>query len=104
MKKQSCYATVKCTGFKDGGWGQEVLTNCVTVTSRRPQMGYWYDGTSRGMYGLTTMSKMPFCYRCNDDLDCNDGEACLDKYNRETEHSCGFLFHGCRFSVHGSRF
>ena len=91
MKNQSCYAPVKCTGFKDDGMslGDEVLTGCVTVTSERPQMGYWYDGTSRGMYGLTTMSKMPFCYRCTDDLDCSAGEACQDKDNGETEHSCG---------------
>ena len=87
MKNQSCYATVKCTGFKDDGisLGDEVLTGCVTVNSERPQMGYWYDGTSRGMYGLTTMSKMPFCYRCTDDPDCNAEEICQDKYNKETD-------------------
>ena len=63
-KKQGCYAAVKCAGFKAKGGGigpgKEVLTGCDNVTSKKLQMGYWYDGTNKGMYGINTMSEAEF--------------------------------------------
>ena len=67
---QSCYAMKKCTGVDDS---DTYLVGCEDLITAMPQMGYWYDGNSPGLYGLTTTGEKPFCEPCPEDIDCTAG-------------------------------
>ena len=50
-------------------------------------LGYFYDGKLKGNYGvLHTLEEDPWCFRCLDDNECEEGETC-DLTSRP-EHSC----------------
>ena len=86
--QQSCWANVKCTGpgiesvlLSDGKNGPVIVNRLTLVEcqglTKRPQVGYHYDGTTPGIYGMElSLSEDPFCFRCIDDNECQPGEFC----------------------------